>query len=434
MLLRILLCLSVAGGLPASPTTFIPEAQKLSDLRGVSGADFNHDGSRVLVRSGREGVEIWDVSAGTRVAGDDLKPNVGSASGYFMSPDARRFLVRLEDVGHHRVFDMATAKAISPILDVSPENDQVGTSALFSPEGNTVLFFGAKEVVIFDVPSGKRAATLPLPARRNEPERRSAAFPTDGAHCFVMDGGGIVTRYDTKEWKPVGQPMKHPRAVGADELSFNISEDGKWFATFDIPSENGDKSHLQVWEAASNKPVGKPVMAVNGLTGHFLSGNRILIAPGRGEATVRDLPSMKVAYTLRPHDDVDGPGVAVSPDRKWIFSWGPNHILNLYEAASGKLADNRSVAATVSQVMMAPDSSGCYVVFDNSAFLLEKHYDNYVIKLSFPKLTITNSLRILGSVLNAALSPDGKRLLVLQGEGDDGRLLFFDAASLKSLQ
>jgi WD40 repeat protein len=286
--------------------------------------------------------------------------------------------------------------------------------------------------VVFDVPSGKRAATLPLPAGPNALERGFAVFAADGAHCFVMDGGGTVTLYNAREWKPMSKPMKHPRAVAADDFSFNLSEDGKWLATFDIPSENGDKSHLQVWDVAANKPVGKPIIAVNGLIGRFLNGNRILISPGRGEAAVRDLPSMKVAYALRPHDEIDGPNVDVSPDRKWILSWGPDRMLNLFDAASGKLASNRSVAAPVSQVMMAPDSSGCYVVFDNSAFLLEKHHDNYIIKLSFPELTITDSRRILESVSRTALSPNGKRLLVLLGM--DGRLLFFDAANLKPLQ
>jgi hypothetical protein len=51
-----------------------------------------------------------------------------------------------------------------------------------------------------------------------------------------------------------------------------------------------------------------------------------------------------------------------------------------------------------------------------------------------PELAITDSLRLLDSVLNASLSPDGKRLLVLQGMDNQEQVLFFDAASLKPLQ
>ena len=424
------LCLLIASGLAIPVATLAAESEKLSDLRGVFRANFNHDGSCVVVRHRDGDVGIWEVSSGTRIAGD-LEPSTGS-NAYVMSPDAKMVLVGLQE-GGSRVFDAGTAKAISPILDV-PVGSERQMPAVFSPDGSTVLIFAAKEAAVFDVRHGKRVASIPLPAGPNEDEPGAATFAAGGAQCFVMDGIGNVTRYDTREWKPIGKPMPHPFAESAYDFGFNTSEDGKWLVTFDGPGENGPKGHLQVWDASTNKPVGKPVVAVNGLTGRFLNNNRILISPGRGDATVRDLPSMKVACSLRPHDDVHGASVDVSPDSKWILSWGADRILNLFDAASGKLATSHSAEATVSSVIMAPDSSACYVVYHNSAFLLQNHYDNYIIKLSFPELKITDSLRILDFVLNASLSPDGKRLLVLQGMSDQERLLFFDAANLKPLE
>jgi hypothetical protein len=73
------------------------------------------------------------------------------------------------------------------------------------------------------------------------------------------------------------------------------------------------------------------------------------------------------------------------------------------------------------------------VVFDNTAFLLQNHHDHYVVKLSFPDLKITGSLRILDYILNPSLSRDGKRLMIQQGTSDHERLLFFDATTLKPL-
>jgi hypothetical protein len=55
------------------------------------------------------------------------------------------------------------------------------------------------------------------------------------------------------------------------------------------------------------------------------------------------------------------------------------------------------------------------------------------VKLSFPELKITGSLRLLDYILNPSLSPNGKRLLVLQGTSDHERLLVFDAETLKPL-
>ena len=421
--------LIIAGGLLAPPAALAADAGKLSDLRGVFRANFNHDGTRVVVRQREGDVGIWEVPAGPRVTGD-LGADTGSDI-YVMSPDASLVLVGLKD-GGARVFDAATAKAISPMLDLSVATE-TQMPALFSPDGSTVLIFSPKEVAVFDVGSGKRVASLPLAAGPNEDEPGSAAFASAGAQCFVMDGSGTVTHYDTKNWKAVGKPMRHPPAESAYEFAFNVSEDGKWLATFDGSGENGPKGNLQVWDVAANKPVGKPLVAVNGLTGRFL-GNRILISPGRGDATVRDLPSMKVAYSLRPHDDVHGASVDLSPDKKWILSWGADRMVNLYDAATGKLATGHSASATVSKVMAAPDSLAGYVLYDNSAFLLQKHYDSYVVKLSFPELTITDSLRVFEFVLDSSLSPDGKRLLVLQGASDEERLVFFDAANLKPLE
>jgi WD40 repeat protein len=427
---RLLLLLLNLSSLVTALATLAADSERLADLRGVFRASFNHDGSRVIVCPRKGDVGIWEVSAGTRIAGD-LGPNPASDT-YVMSADAKMVLVGFKD-GHSRVFDATTAKAISPMLDI-PVGSEVQMPAIFSPDGETLLIFAKKEAAVFNIRGGKRITTLPLSPGPNEDEPGSAAFTAGGAQCFVMAGGGTVTRYDTKDWKPLGQPMRHPAAGLAYDFGFNASEDGKWLVTFDGPGENGPKGQLQVWDAVANKPVGQPVIAVNGLTGRFLGSNRILISPARGEATVRDLPSMKIAYSLRPHDDLDGPTVDVSPDRKWILSWGPDRRLDLFDAASGKLASNHSSSAAISKVLMAPDSSGCYVVFENSAFFLQGHHDNYIIKLSFPELKITDSLRILDYVLSASLSPDGKRLMIQQGWTDKERLLFFDAATLKTLE
>lgn len=424
---RFLFCLISLGGLSVTRASW---AEKVGDLRGVEQASFNHDGSRVIVRQRKGEVGIWEVPGGALVAGD-LGPNA-AADGYVLSADGKLVVVGFKD-GHTRAFNAATAKAISPMLDI-PLKGQLQPAAVFSPDGAALLVFAEKEAAVFNLPSGKRIATLPLEAGPNEDASGSGTFAAGGDQCFVMDGAGSVTRYDTKDWKAMGKPMHHPAAESAYDFFFSVSDDGKYLATFDGAGENGPKGQLQVWDAPASKPLGKPLIAVNGLSGRFIGPNRILATPGRGDATVRDLPSMKVAYSLRPHDDVDGPSAETSQDGKWILAWGRDKRFDLFDAATGKLASNHGGSATISKVMMTPDSSGCYVLFDNSAFLLQNHYDNYVIKLTFPELKITESLRILDFVLGSSLSPDGKRLLVQQGLTDQERLLFFDAATLKPLE
>jgi WD40 repeat protein len=419
--------LATPATLYLSLSTTAAGANKLGDLRGIVRASFNHDASRVIVRPRDGDVAIWELSTGNLVAGD-----IGAGSdGYLMDGDGKTVVIGYKD-GHCRLFDATTAKAISPMLDL-PLKAAYEMPGLFSPTGDALLLFNDKEAVVFDIPGGKQIATIPLATGANEDAIGSAAFTKDGNRCFVMDGSGTVTQYDTKTWKPLAAPMRHPPAESAYDFGFNISDGGKWVVTYDSPGENGPKGHLQVWEAADGKAVGKPVIAVNGLTGRFLGNNRVLILPGRGEAGVRELPSMKVAYALRPHDDVDGPKADVSPDGKFLLVWGADRWLDLVDAATGKLTNNFHGPAAIQNVIMTPDSSGCYIVFDNTAFFLEGHHDHYVVKLSFPDLKITQSLRILDYLLSASLSLDGKRLLAIQGTSDHERLLFFDAATLKPL-
>jgi WD40 repeat protein len=305
---------------------------------------------------------------------------------------------------------------------------------LFSPDGNTLLLFSDKDAAVFESRSGKRIATISLGEAVSEEATGSAHFAAAGSQCFLMDGSGIVTRYDTRDWKPAGAPMRHPKAESAYDLGFSVSDDGKWIATYDAPGENGPKSNLQVWDVTTNMAVGKPLTATNGMAGHFIGNNRLLVLPARGEARVHELPSMKIAYPLRRHDDIEGPNTEISPDRKWILVWGSDRWLDLVDAASGKLVHNYQGPARISKVLMMPDSSGCYVVFDNSAFMTQNHHDHYVIKLGFPELAILKTFRILDFVLDVFLSPDGKRIMVQQGGSDRERLVFLNADTLQPIE
>jgi WD40 repeat protein len=405
-------------------------AEKLSELRGVFRAAMNHDASRVVVCDREGTVSIWELPGGDRVIGD-LEPKPES-NGFLLSGDSKLVVVGIKD-GSSRIFDTMTAKAVSPPLDLALRVE-VQMPGLFSPDDKTLILFSDKEGVVFDTQAGKRLATIPSPNGSNEDATASAAFTTDGTQCFVMDGAGTVTRYETKEWKASAKPMRHPRLETAYDFFFSASSDGKWLATYDDSGENGPKGQLQVWDVVANKPVGKPLVAVNGLSARFLGNNRVVILPGRGEASVRELPSLKTLFILRPHDDVDGPSAEVSPDGRWLLSWGADRRLDLFDVATGKLASNYPGPAVISKVIIAPDSSGVYVVFDNSAFVVQGHYDNYVVKLGFPELNLTESLRSLDFILGATVSPDGRRLMVQQGTTDEERLLFFDAATLKPIE
>ncbi len=421
--LRCLLGLALSAGWLASAAA----AERLADLTGVFDAAFNHDGSRVLVRTRAGAVGLWDVTTGAPVAGD--LGTKAESEVWVWSADARRVLVGFK-AGSARVFAGDTGAALSPVLDL-PLRDK--TRAAFSPDGALVVVLGEAAAVVVEVKSGEQLARIPLalPAADDEPPSTPAVrFTTDGARCLLMDRAGSVTRYDARTWKPAGPALRHPAAPAAYNYGFALSADGRWVATFDSPGENGPKGHLQIWDA-KGKALGKPLSAVNGMEGRFLAGaDRLLILPGRGEGRVRALPSLK-GYAIRQHDEIEGPSVAASQDGKWLLSWGSDRSLLLQDAATGAVKGSHSSGAAIAQVQT--DAAGCYVLFDNTAFLLQDHHDFYVVRMDFADLRITHSRRFTEPVQRMELSPDGSRLLIQLGPSDRERLLILKAPGLTPL-
>ena len=207
----------------------------------------------------------------------------------------------------------------------------------------------------------------------------------------------------------------------AYQFGFDASSDGKWIVTFDDPGENGPKGQLQAWDALTNQPLGDPLSATNGMSGRFLSGqNRVLVQSGRGDATVRDLPSMSSAYVVKMHDDIDGPKIEVFPNGKWLVAWGPDKKVDLIDAVSGNILQSYSFPVSVTGSMIPPTPSTCYLEVDNSTFLTQGHWDYYLQRLSVPKWEITGSIRVTDFLARRSVSADGRWIVVVQGESTGG--------------
>jgi WD40 repeat protein len=409
------------------------ESTRLADLRGVWQANFNHDASRLVVQLRGGEIGLWDVKKGTRINGDDAlkKP----CNTYVLSPDLRKFLVGFKD-GHARVFDASSGSTISPSLDLSFHENR-SPEALFSPDGSTIVFFGEKETSVLEVKTAKRIATIPVAFELEENSETTAAaqFVSAGAKCLIMEPHGTVTPYETHGWTQVGKPMKHPAGGSAYDFGFEASPDGKWIVTFDGPGENGPKGQLQAWDALTNKPLGQPLSAVNGMSGRFLPGqDRVLVQGGRGDASVRNLPSMNVAYVVKMHDKIEGPKIDVFPNGKWLIAWGSDKKVDLIDAVSGKILKSQSFSVSVAGAMIPPDSSTCYLEVDNSTFLTQDHWDNYLQRLSIPQWEITSSIRVIDFLARRSISSDGRWIVVVQGGSDHEAIVVFDTTTMKPIE
>ena len=407
--------------------------ENLTDLRGVWKANFNHDASRIVLQMRGGGISLWDVATGKAICRDFGRGR--ETDFYILRPDQKAALISFRPRGALLV-DLTTGEPVSPPFDVNAlQTDPVNT--VFSPDMSTLIVFDRDySAHVFDALTGKhRIAPIPTSAKPpdgTERERR-AKFTADGTWCFLSDSDASVIRYDTKTWKSIGKPIRHLR--DAYWFGFDVSADGKWLATFDGGGDHGSKDILQMWEVEVAKPLGAPVNAVEGAAGQFLSEpGRLLVRTGRRGSGVFELPAGTLRFSIREHDDVYGPGVAVSPDGKWLLAYGPDRFLTLQDASSGKYQEGLSAGCPVREVLFAPDSRSCFIVFDNSTFLLEHYYDQYVMRIRLPEMKIDGSIRVLDYIHRTVLSADGRKLLILQGGTDKERVSVFDAVTMKAAE
>ena len=389
-------------------------------------AEFNHDASRVLTRLRTGEIGLWEMAAGTAVAGE-----LAAAKAMFclMSPDRKRVVLGFES--NARIFDATTGSAVSPVLPIKV-NQYQPTPALFSPDGETLVILREEEASIWQVGTGEKIKTIPLAAGPHEDAPPGAVFTATGAHCFIMEPNGTVTRFDTKTWQPVGKVMRHPHTDFSYEFGFSASTDGKWIATHDGAGENGPKASLQVWDARTGQPLGPPLVGINGFVGYFLPGrDRIVVRPGRGQGQVRELPSMRIAYRIPGFDDLSGPPVALSPDGKWILSWDSQNALDAINAKTGATIATASGSGSVSQVSFAPDLSAAYVFWDNPDDSKEQYSENEIIKVTLPDLKPAGSTRGLEIDQDFSFSADGRLLLLRCGKPDQESVRVIETATMK---
>ena len=169
-----------------------------------------------------------------------------------------------------------------------------------------------------------------------------------------------------------------------------------------VPGDLGTKAEgeVSVWSAAARRV----------LVGFKAGGAHCLLMGRAGSVLRYDARTWKPGGpALRQHDDIEGPSVEVSPNGKWLLSWGSDRSLRLLDAATGAVRGSHSSGAAIAQVVT--DAAGGCVLFDNTAFLLQNHHAFYVVKMDFADFRITHSRRFPEAVQRRALSPDGTRLL-----------------------
>ncbi|MEM7012370.1 MAG: WD40 repeat domain-containing protein [Verrucomicrobiota bacterium] len=349
------------------PFAIAAEELRLQDLSAIRQADFNHDGSRIILRT-RDGIAIWNTASGAPIPGDLGLFNEAAKGSYFVSPSARRILVGF-DAGGLRVFDFETARAVSPMIEVS-FTKKWSPKAAFVPDESRVVIFDRENDrpgSVIDLESEQLVAELDIEL----PDEDSGPWIEFSKNCefaFLLDEEARLHRYETSNWVPSGDAMTHPfDPAVAVSFGFTICEDGRYAVTFDRPGENGPQGRLQLWDARTGLPLGEFLSARNGFSAQFFRNDQslqLLALPGRGENRVLNIPSLDLSFIPPRHDEIDANYALLSRDKQILHTWGYDRSIQRIDAVSGKELGALFVQANIKAVLSGHDSLKIWLVLD----------------------------------------------------------------------
>jgi len=266
-----------------------------------------------------------------------------------------------------RLWDAATLQPIGLPL----KHDNYVNAVAFSPDGKTFLTGSRDKTARFwDVPE-----TLPpevvLP---HKAPVTAVAFSPDGK--LLCTGGGEIrsTKGDVQLWeaatgKPVGDPLLHPGMVSA--VAF--SPDGSRLLTGSWPKS------VQLWEVATRKPLGRP----------------------------RELQQPDGIWA-----------VAFGPEAHTIQSMDTQGMVRLWDSTTGKLIREQRPNIGIIEVVSA----------DGKRALSGAGEDNTAMLIQIEPRKLIGNFQHDGELMAVAFRPDGAMLLT---GGADGAARLWDADALK---
>lgn len=211
----------------------------LSHDQGVTSANFNRDGTRVVTSSWDRSARIWDVHRGTLIC-EPLRHDDSVFSACF-SPDGTRVVTASYD-NTARLWDAKLGKQIGSSL----EHDGPVNHACFSPDGRLIATASLDCTArIWDAGSGERIG---------EPLRHGkgvwfVSFSADSAKIITTSDDATAQIWKAIGGEPVGAPLRHRAFVG----SACFSPDGLRIATASFDHTG------QIWNAETGLPVGAPL-------------------------------------------------------------------------------------------------------------------------------------------------------------------------------
>jgi WD40 repeat protein/serine/threonine protein kinase len=304
------------------------DGRPLRTIRGhtsrVHGVAFSPDGCWLATASADATVKRWGVAGGEEYRGFPGHTDLVLAVAF--SRDGHR----LASAGGDEI--MLWDATTGFVLRTLPGHGEAVRGLAFNPAGTRLASAGEDgTVILWDAVAGRSLHVL----RGHSGPVKAVAFSPNGWRVASAGVDGLVKVWDSETGNEVASLKRHTRDVAA----VLFDPDGRWLVSSGGAADGGGE--IKFWDAA----VGKELRAFRTTTGAVQAaalspdGRWLACATGEweehGEIELWNVADGRAVRTLRGHDHVIA-GLAFSPDGARLASAGYDHVLKLWDPATGQ--------------------------------------------------------------------------------------------------